>query len=211
MPTATSLPRKTRQPDSQGMGENKGGFLQGGLQDEGPQSPEVAWNPSGYWPDPMKGPGFRKNFEPHKFIGTLMQSPEAQRYADVEGLARSKGVQSVRGGEQAQIDETEQAAASQGLGRGYAQQSKQNIRQQGTMAATEMVMGAALESRSRQYQQAAQLAASLIESNKSRFTAYLNKKAQESAESAAITGGLIEAGGNILSSVLQAPGLFGSS
>jgi hypothetical protein len=162
-------------------------------EDEGESFP---WNPSGYWPDPYEG-RFRKDFRPHEFVGALMATPAAKRYGDVESLARSKGIQSVRGGEQAQIDETEQTAASQGLGRGYANQAKQNIRQQGSMAATEVVMGAALESRSRQYQQAALLAASLTEANKARFTAYLNKKAQESSESSSIIGGILGAVGDI--------------
>lgn len=160
-----------------------------------------AWNPSGYWPDPYQD-RFSQSFRPHEFVGALMQSPEAKRYGDVEGLARSKGVQSARAGESSMIDDAEQTAASQGLGRGYADQAGEDIRQKTTEAVTDTVMTSALEGRSRQYQQAAQLAASLVESNKARFTAYLNRQAQQSAEHASIIGGLLQGIGGIVGGLL---------
>ncbi len=194
------------------------GFATDAQSDEKPQKPGLQqqekpkkstgppqWNPTGYWPDPY-AERFRKNFRPHEFIGALNASPEAQAYGNPEELASTVGAQSVREGEQAVTEESTQEAANQGLGRGYAQQQKTNIRQQGNQQISDNILGAHLEGQSRRYQQAAMLAASLMEANKSRFTSYLNKKAQESAADSDLLGFV----GDFLGGALEAiPGIGG--
>jgi hypothetical protein len=192
--------------EGQGGAGEKGGFLnRAPQQQQGPKSPDVAWNPSGYWPDPMQGPGFRKDFQPHKFIGALVNSQAGQEYGDVEGTAESIGVQGAREGEQSATEEATQESASQGLGRGYAAQQKSNIHQEANARVSETMLGAHLEGQSRRWQQAALIANSLLEANKARFTRYLNKQAADSAESSALIGALGTIGGGIIGGVLGGP------
>jgi len=193
-----------------GGGENaKQNFLNR-FQDQ-PKGPDpggvgdTSWNPSGYWPDPLSGPGFRKNFEPHKFIGSLINSQAGQDYADVEGTAETIGAQGIREGEQTATEESTQEAASQGLGRGFAAQQKSNIRQQSNAEVADTMLAAHMEGKARRWQQAALLANSLLEANKARYVAYLNKQAASAAESSALIGALGTIGGGLIGGILGGP------
>jgi len=169
------------------------------------QSEPVNWNPSGYWPDPMQGPGFRKDFQPHKFIGSLVNSQAGQDYADVEGTAETYGVQGIREGEGSATEEAQQDAASQGLGRGFANQQKTNIRQQSNAAVADTMLAAHMEGKARRWQQAAMIANSLLEANKARYVSYLNKQAASAAESSALIGALGTIGGGLIGGILGGP------
>ena len=111
-----------------------------------------------------------------------------------------------RAGEADTITRSRQSAANQGLGRGYAQQAETDIRQQGTLAVTDQILAARDEENSRRYQQIAMLTESLVNANKVRFSAYLQKKAQKAARSASIFGAI----GNIAGSVLGAGATLGA-
>lgn len=184
-------------PPKQSPPETEGGFL-GRRKFSQPQQGNTPfeWNPSGYWPDPMD-PRFKKSFRPHEFIGALVNSQAGQDYADVEGPARALGTQSIRAGEQRNIDRTQQEAANQGLGRGFATQAGADIRQQGSLDVAEMTLGAHLEGKSRRFQLATIMAQSLLEANKARFAKYLQDRAQESAEDSSFLGGILGATGQI--------------
>lgn len=165
-------------------------------------------NPYGYQEDEF----FKKNFAPHAFVESLVNGKAGQDYANVGGLASTLGVQAARGGEANAITEARQTAANQGLGRGFAAQQESDIRQQGTMNVTDQLMGAALEERSRRFQLQSMLASSLIESNKSRYLNYLQKKASKAASSASalgflgsLGGGLLSAGGAIAGGLIGGP------
>lgn len=186
MPSPLSAPPGTtpRQQPAEGGRQPRAGAGQ----QQQPDNP-TAWNPSGYWPDPYQ-PRFNTEFRPHEFIGALVNSKPAQDYENPEQTQEAIGTQSIRAGEKNQIDESNQEAANQGLGRGYADQEATDIRQKGSEQVAEQTMGAHLEGASRRFQVATLMAQSLLEANKARFTAYLNSKAQSSAQSSSILGAI---------------------
>lgn len=148
-------------------------------------------------------------FQPQTFISSLLGGQAAQDYASPSSAIASKGVGAIRGGERKNIDKAKQEAAAGGLGRGFAQQQESDIRQQGTQSVAEVTAGAALEERTRRFQLASMLAGSLVEANKSAFTAYLAGKGIQAgsdaaghAETGAIIGGGLAAAGGILDAVL---------
>lgn len=164
------------------------------------------WNPTGYWADP-RGKRYGKTFQPHQFVGQLLQTPEAQRYANVSGVATTAGVEAVRQGESRLITQARRAAAAQGLGRGFAQQMETNIRQRGTEAASEALVQAQLEERQRRFELAQMMAQALIDANKMSVARYLMKKQIKAGKHAAtmgMLGGLFEGLGSVAGAALMA-------
>jgi hypothetical protein len=199
------LAKQGQDQSGQDPGANaKSNFLNRFQQPPDPGAQQSAWNPSGYWPDPYDS-RFKKSFRPHEFIGSLVNSQAGQDYGNPEGTAETIGVQGERAGEQATTEEATQESASQGLGRGYAAQQKSDIHQQTNARVSETMLGAHLEGQTRRWQQAALIANSLLEANKARFTAYLNKQAANSAESSALIGALGTIGGGLIGGILGGP------
>lgn len=171
-----------------------------------------AWDPNQQWTDPYNAYG-KREFLPHVFISDLIRSPQGQAYQDVTGAA-TLGVEGVRAGEASNINQSRQEAASMGLGRGYAQQMGSNIRQEGTQAASQMLLQADLESRARAYEMAQMMTQALIESNKTRVANYWQEKTIKAAKDAgdsAMLGGIIEGGLGLVGNVvggLAAGGVF---
>lgn len=170
-------------------------------------SPPTKWNPQGTWTDPMGAGVHTKFFSPHIFMADLVNSPQARAYQDVEGTARSIGVEGARRGEAQEIERTRQTAANQGLGKGFAESQESQIRQQGTQQATDALMAAEMEGKARRFQMATIMAASLVETHKYMTAYYLQRKAMKSGEDAAQMGML----GNIIGSVIGAGATIGAA
>ena len=155
-------------------------------------------------------------FQPHVFMNQFQQSPEAQDYKNIGGLAATTGVQSIRGGEAQATDEMRQSAGSQGLGRGFAQQQATDIRQQGTMGTPDTLMQANLEQRSRRLEMTQLMTQSLIEAHKYRAYYYLArktlkyaKKAGDSSMWGGIIGGIGAIAGGAIAACWIAEAIFG--
>jgi len=168
-----------------------------GARRAGLQGQATEWDPSGFWPD-VNGQIFKKQYSPFKFVGRLLQSDAAKNYADVGGTAASLGVEGIRRGEENRVQESRRNAASQGLGRGFAAQQETNIRQQGDQAASQTVLAAGLEERSRRFQLAQLMASSLIEANKVRYSKYIQKRLAKKAGRAGLLGAIGNIGGAAL-------------
>ncbi len=187
------------------------GWGQGPTVEYGGTNAPTSWNPQGRYTDPLGYKVPQKRFAPHLFMRQLTDSPEARDYMDVEGAARTSGVQGIRGGEAAATDEARQEAANQGLGRGFAAQQQTDIRQQGTMGVSDMMVQANLEGRSRRFEMASQMTQSLIEAHKYKAYYYLARKTMKAGAKAGrlsflgdIGGALLGAGGSIAGGAIAA-------
>ena len=168
-------------------------------------NPEADYGtPYGDFQNPYGSKFLGKYFNPSQFVAQLMSNPATRDYTQIGDETRALGVSSARAGESQAIQEGQDTAANQGLGRAAGAQLKSNIRQQGTEAASEMVLGADMEQRARRFQIASMMTQAGIEGNKSRFASYLQKKALKAQQQAGITsmfssifGGALQAGGMI--------------
>ena len=168
-----------------------------------------SWDPNQEWTDPYNAYA-KREFMPHVFMADLMKSGAGQGYLDTTGAA-TLGVEGARAGEQNAINQGRQEAANAGLGRGYAEQMTQGIRQEGTNQASQMLLQADLEGRSRAYEMAQMMTQALMEANKTRVASYWQEKAIKAAKSAgdssmfgSILGGLVQAGGAIAGGAIAA-------
>lgn len=154
-------------------------------------------DPGGKYYNP-EGHLFKENYSPQRFVNQLINSKEAQDYADVGGLASASGVNAIRGGEQDAVSEARNRAAAGGLGKGFADQAESGIRQNATISTSDMLLKAAMEERARRFQFESYMATASMEANKSRFAQYLQKKAAKAGSDAAFLGLLGDIGGAVL-------------
>lgn len=155
----------------------------------------------GSFTNPYGNDFFSQNYSPSTFVGDLINTPAAREYTQVGDQARALGVQGIRSGESSAIESGQQDAASKGLGRAAGSQIKTNARQQGSEAASEMVLGADMEQKARRFQLASLMATAGAEGNKARFSAYLQKKALKASKDAAASGAFGQIAGGFLGAV----------
>jgi hypothetical protein len=167
-----------------GENPNEPGSFQPPTRPTKPEHPADYRLPSGYLNPYSSEPFFKRRYAPHLFVADMINNPDVENYANVSDVASAQGVDAIRGGEARATTAAKRTAGQSGLGRGYAGQMETDIRQEGTQGAAQAMMGAELEERARRANLQMMFTQALMESNKSRYAAYLAEKARKSGQQA---------------------------